>query len=142
MGGDGIVIHLTINALIEKCTAYSTGKITRTLLGTTSAIWNFDCDTCTVQFNEAYLSHTSAGSDAGDYDSDYYNKNVTIQYNYGHDADGYCVSVFGARVWTLTSTRSSAITYAPTMDGYEECLAGRLLLLHLERRLDSEFLGV
>jgi hypothetical protein len=49
-----------------------------------------------VQFNEAYLSHTPTNNDGGDYDSDYYNNNITIQYNYGHDADGYCVSVFGA----------------------------------------------
>ncbi len=96
VGGDGIVIHVTKNALIENCTAYNTGKTTLTSLGTPGAIWNWDCDTCTVQFNEAYLSHTPLNNDGGDYDSDYYNNNITIQYNYGHDADGYCVSVFSA----------------------------------------------
>jgi hypothetical protein len=96
VGGDGIVIHVAKNALIEKCTAYETGKITSAIVGTPSAIWNWDCDTCTVQFNEAYLSHTPIANDGGDYDSDYYNTNNTIQYNYGHDADGYCVSVFSA----------------------------------------------
>ena len=96
VGGDGIVIHITRNALIEKCTAYNTGQTTVTSIGTPSAIWNWDCDTCTVQFNEAYLSHTPTNHDGGDYDSDSNNNNITIQYNYGHDADGYCVSVFGA----------------------------------------------
>ena len=67
-----------------------------TSIGTPDAIWNWDCNTCTVQFNEAYFSHTPTNNDGGDYDSDYYNNNITIQYNYGHDADGYCVSVFGA----------------------------------------------
>ena len=59
VGGDGIVIHITTNALIEKCTAYNTGQTTVTSIGTPDAIWNWDCNTCTVQFNEAYFSHTS-----------------------------------------------------------------------------------
>ena len=96
VGGDGIVIHVTKNALIENSIAYNTGQITNASLGTPSAIWNWDCDTCTVQFNEAYLNHSPTTSDGGDYDSDYYNSNITIQYNYGHDTDGYCVSVFSA----------------------------------------------
>ena len=96
VGGDGIVIHIASNALIEKCTAYNTGQTTITSIGTPVAIWNWDCHKCTVQFNEAYLSHTPTNNDGGDFDSDYYNSDITIQYNYGHDADGYCVSVFGA----------------------------------------------
>jgi len=96
VGGDGIVIHITKNALIQNCTAYNTGQTALTSLGTPSAIWNWDCDTCTVQFNEAYLNHSPTSNDGGDFDSDYYNNNITIQYNYGHDADGYCVSVFSA----------------------------------------------
>ncbi len=109
VGGDGIVIHVTKNALIEKCTAYSTGETTLTSLGTPSAIWNWDCDTCTVQFNEAYLSHTPTDHDGGDYDSDFYNNNITIQYNYGHDADGYCVSVFSAE--GLDTNANTVIRY-------------------------------
>ncbi|MGO8791486.1 MAG: right-handed parallel beta-helix repeat-containing protein [Terriglobia bacterium] len=96
VGGDGIVVHIAKNALIENSTAYNTGQTTLTSLGTPGAIWNWDCDTCTVQFNEAYLSHSPTSQDGGDYDSDYYNNNNTIQYNYGHDADGYCLSVFSA----------------------------------------------
>ena len=96
VGGDGIVIHIATNALIEKCTAYNTGQTTVTSIGTPVAIWNWDCHNCTVQFNEAYLSHTPTNNDGGDFDSDYYDSDITIQYNYGHDADGYCVSVFGA----------------------------------------------
>ena len=96
VGGDGIVIHVTKNALIEKCAAHNTGLTPVTSIGTPGAIWNWDCDTCTVQFNEAYLNHSPTSHDGGDYDSDFYNNNITIQYNYGHDADGYCVSVFSA----------------------------------------------
>ena len=97
VGGDGIVIHVTKNAVIEHSVAYRIGLTKVTRVGTPSAIWNWDCDHCIVQYNEAYDTHTPDNlHDAGAYDSDFYNNDVTIQYNYGHDADGYCVAVFGA----------------------------------------------
>lgn len=97
VGGDGIVVHDTRNALIEHSTVYNTGLIKSSKLPTPNAIWNWDCDHCTVQFNEAYLTHTPGNRhDGAAYDSDYYNRDVTIQYNYAHDADGYCVAVFGS----------------------------------------------
>ena len=34
--------------------------------------------------------------DGGDYDIDVWNTNNIVQYNYGHDSVGYCVSVFTA----------------------------------------------
>jgi hypothetical protein len=34
--------------------------------------------------------------DGGDYDIDVWNNDNTVQYNYGHDSIGYCVSVFSA----------------------------------------------
>jgi peroxiredoxin len=97
VGGDGIVVHVTKNAVIENSVAYRIGLTKVTRVGTPSAVWNWDCDHALVQYNEAYDTHTPDNShDAGDYDSDFYNNDVTIQYNYGHDADGYCVAVFGA----------------------------------------------
>ncbi|MGH9404979.1 MAG: right-handed parallel beta-helix repeat-containing protein, partial [Terriglobia bacterium] len=97
VGGDGIVIHDTHHALIEHSVAYNTGLIKQSKLPTPNAIWNWDCDDCVVEYNEAYLTHTPGNRhDGAAYDSDYYNRNVTIQYNYAHDADGYCVAVFGS----------------------------------------------
>ena len=97
VGGDGIVIHVTKNAVIEHSVAYRIGLTKVTRVGTPSAIWNWDCDHAVVQYNEAYDTHTPDNHhDAGAYDSDFFNNDVTIQYNYGHDADGYCVAVFGA----------------------------------------------
>ncbi len=97
VGGDGIVIFVASHAKIEHSRATHTGQTTVTAVGTPSAIWTWDCHQCTVEYNEAGYNH-SPGSrhDGGDFDSDYYNRNTLIQYNYGHDSDGYCVSVFGA----------------------------------------------
>jgi len=97
VGGDGIVIHRTRNAMIENSVAYQIGLTRVTKVGTPSAIWNWDCDDCTVQYNEAYDTHTPGNlHDGGAYDSDNFNRDNTIQYNYAHDTDGYCVAVFGA----------------------------------------------
>lgn len=97
VGGDGIVIHRTRNAMIENSVAYRIGLTPVTSIGTPSAIWNWDCDHCTVQYNEAYDTHTPGNlHDAGAYDSDNFDRDITIQYNYAHDTGGYCVSVFGA----------------------------------------------
>lgn len=95
VGGDGIVIHNTTNALIQNSVVYNTGQTTVTSVGTPSGIWNYMCTSCTVQSNESYNNHSpDPPHDGGDYDSDAYNTNNIIQYNYGHDADGYCVAVF------------------------------------------------
>ncbi len=97
VGGDGIVIHETKNALIENSVAYRIGLTPVTSIGTPNAIWNWDCDHCVVQYNEAYDTHTPGSlHDGAAYDSDYFNHDVTIQYNYAHNADGYCIAVFGA----------------------------------------------
>jgi Right handed beta helix region len=97
VGGDGIVIFVVKHALIENSLAYRIGLAKVTRVGTPSAIWNWDCDHAVVQYNEAYDTHTPGNlHDAGAYDSDYFNHDLTIQYNYAHDTDGYCVAVFGA----------------------------------------------
>jgi len=97
VGGDGIVIHVTKNALIENSVAYRIGLTKVTRVGTPSAIWNWDCDDCVVQYNEAYDTHTPGNlHDGGAYDSDNFNRDNMIQYNYAHDTDGYCVAIFGA----------------------------------------------
>ncbi len=50
-----------------------------------------------MQNNESYSNQTwGQGYDGGDFDLDYYNTSNIVQYNYGHDSAGYCISVFGA----------------------------------------------
>jgi hypothetical protein len=93
--GDGIVLFLCQNGLIERCAAWRTGQQPTETIGTPNAIWTWMCNECLVQFSESWLS-SSPGVDGGAFDIDWGNRNNTVQHNYGHDGKGYCVSVFGA----------------------------------------------
>ncbi|HSB17106.1 MAG TPA: redoxin domain-containing protein [Bryobacteraceae bacterium] len=93
--GDGIILFQVSNGLIEKCVTWNTGMEPTQTIGTPNAIWTWKCNTCTVQFNEGFFAD-SPGVDGGVYDIDWGNENNIIQYNYAHDSQGYCASVFGA----------------------------------------------
>jgi hypothetical protein len=93
--GDGIIVFSANNVLIENNVTYDTGNEPVETIGTPNAIWTWDCTDCVVQFNESYLA-SSPGWDGGAFDIDYYSSNTTVQYNYGHDNDAYCVSVFAS----------------------------------------------
>jgi hypothetical protein len=54
-----------------------------------------------VQLNESYNAH-SPDIDGGAYDIDWATNRNLYQYNYGHDCDGYCISIFGAGGGTTT----------------------------------------
>ncbi|MBE5871087.1 MAG: hypothetical protein E7294_07505 [Lachnospiraceae bacterium] len=51
-----------------------------------AAIWMWDCDNVTMQYNEA--AHTESTQDGMAFDSDYGNQNILYQYNYSHDNKG------------------------------------------------------
>lgn len=93
--GDGIVVFHAKNALIETSLVHNVGKNPSGAVGTPNGIWMWWCDTCTVQSNEVY-NMASPGVDGGAFDIDYWSVNNIIQYNYGHDNQGYCLAVFGA----------------------------------------------
>ena len=101
--GDGIVLFEVNNGLIETSVAWNTGKVTSTSVGAPNGIWSWRCGNCIVQFNEGYRT-ASPGSDGGVYDIDWGSSDSTVQYNYAHDAQGYCVAVFGAESTTTNST--------------------------------------
>jgi len=92
---DGIFVGSVTNALIENNVGFETGSQPYHENHTPNAIWNFGSGSVVFQFNEAYQNH-SPDVDGGAFDADYSSNNTTYQYNYGHDNDGYCVSVFGA----------------------------------------------
>jgi hypothetical protein len=97
VGGDGILVMTASNVLLQNNVTYHTGLCSACTGSTPGALWEWFCHTCTVQGNESYANSTwGQGYDGGDFDIDYYNTNNTVQYNYGHDSAGYCVSVFGA----------------------------------------------
>ena len=91
--GDGIIVFSSNDVLIENNVAYETGKEPTETIGTPNAIWTWDCSRCVVQFNEAYKAH-SPSWDGGAFDIDYYSSETTVQYNYGHDNDSYCLAIF------------------------------------------------
>jgi len=93
VAGDGIILYQVNNGTLQNNLDYNTGLAATATVGTPNAIWEWECGACTVQSNEAYLSH-SPGVDGGAFDIDYGSTSNILQYNYGHDNDTYCMSVF------------------------------------------------
>jgi hypothetical protein len=93
--GDGIVVFNSHDAVIAHSLTWHTGMQHQETIGTPNAIWTWRCIDCVVEDNEAFLAD-SPGVDGGAFDIDYGNRHNTVRRNYGHDTDGYCVSVFGA----------------------------------------------
>jgi hypothetical protein len=101
--GDGIVLYQVEDGLIEKSAAWLTGLQPKETVGTPNGIWTWRCRRCTVQFTEGFFTD-SPGVDGGVYDIDWGNEDNVVQHNYGHDAQGYCLSVFGAAKETTTNS--------------------------------------
>ena len=100
--GDGIILFRVKNGLIDNSITWDTGMQETQTIGTPNAIWTWMCRGCTVRRNEAFLSD-SPGVDGGAFDIDYGNVDNTVEDNYGHDTQGYCVAVFGAG-WTTVNS--------------------------------------
>lgn len=105
--GDGIVLFNVENGLIEKSAAWLTGLQPTQTIGTPNGIWTWRCRNCTVQLTEGFWID-SPGVDGGVYDIDWGNDDNIVQQNYGHDAQGYCASVFAA---SKEVTTNSVIRY-------------------------------
>ena len=100
--GDGIVLFRDSHSSIRTSAAWEIGMQPTQDVGTPDAIWVWTCNTCVVADNEAYLTD-SPGVDGGAYDIDWDNQRDTIERNYAHDTQGYCISVFGAGYVTSDS---------------------------------------
>lgn len=93
IGGTGIHITCAENAIIENNLTYRAAKeagVGVELWRTTGAV---------IQENESFdihPIHSGSTNDNGAFDIDYYNKDVIIQHNYGHDSAGYGIIVLGA----------------------------------------------
>jgi len=93
--GDGIILFRDSDGLIETSTAWQTGMQPTQDIGTPNAIWTWTCTDCTVRDNEAFLTD-SPGVDGGAYDIDWDDTRNTVERNYAHDTQGYCIAVFAA----------------------------------------------
>lgn len=91
--GDAIVLYQVNTGLLANNVAYNTGLIPTDVVGTPNGIWEWECGNCTVEYNEAYTQH-SPSWDGGGFDIDFGSSGNILQYNYGHDNDGYCIAVF------------------------------------------------
>jgi hypothetical protein len=105
--GDGIVLFQVEDGLIEKSAAWLTGLQPLQTIGTPNGIWTWRCRRCTVRLTEGFFTD-SPGVDGGVYDIDWGNEDNVVEYNYGHDAQGYCLSVFAA---AQEITRNSIVRY-------------------------------
>lgn len=101
--GDGIVMFQVEDGVIETSAAWLTGLQPRETIGTPNGIWTWRCRSCSVQVTEGFYVD-SPGVDGGVYDIDWGNENNIVQYNFGHDAMGYCMSVFGANEETTANS--------------------------------------
>jgi hypothetical protein len=100
--GDGIILFRVKDGLIDASAAWHTGMQPTQTIGTPNAIWTWMCSDCVVSNNEAFLTD-SPGVDGGAFDIDYGNSRNSVIGNFGHDTQGYCISVFAAGYVTLDS---------------------------------------
>jgi hypothetical protein len=95
VAGDGIVLFSVEDGVIERSAAWLTGLQPVQTIGTPNAIWTWTCRRCVVRQTEGFFID-SPGVDGGVYDIDFGDDDNVVEDNYGHDAMGYCVAVFGA----------------------------------------------
>ncbi|HEY1502133.1 MAG TPA: right-handed parallel beta-helix repeat-containing protein [Acidobacteriaceae bacterium] len=93
--GDGIILFRVRGGVIDASTAWLIGQQPTQNVGTPNAIWTWSCTDCTVRNNESFLTE-SPGVDGGAYDIDWATTRNTVERNYAHDTQGYCIAVFGA----------------------------------------------
>ncbi len=97
--GMGMTLFVVNNGLMQNNVVHNTGQCPPNPgcgADTPGGLMDLACNNCMMQNNESYSIQDWSPWDGGDYDVDVWNTNNTVQYNYGHDSVGYCVSVFSA----------------------------------------------
>ena len=106
VAGDGILLARVTDGVLEHNVAWYTGMQETQTIGTPNAIWEWRCSDCRVAYNEGFFTD-SPGVDGGVFDIDYGDENNVVEHNFGHDSQGYCVSVFGAEGQAGNTTDST-----------------------------------
>ncbi|MGA3372092.1 MAG: right-handed parallel beta-helix repeat-containing protein [Terracidiphilus sp.] len=99
LSGIGITLFVVTNGLMQNNVVHNTGQCPLNPgcgSNTPGGLMDLYCHTCFIQNNEAYAIQDWSPWDGGDFDIDVWNTDNIVQYNYGHDSAGYCVSVFSA----------------------------------------------
>jgi len=68
------------------------------------SVWVWNSTNMTMEWNESYSNSSWGAYDGGGMDIDTYNTNVTAEYNYLHDNQGYCICVLGTGGVTTTNS--------------------------------------
>ena len=109
IGGDGIVMQYTQNGLAQNNVAYDTSARPN---GDNAAIWVWNADNVTFQYNEAYATHKLP--DNGDgmaWDADYGTDGTIYQYNYSHDNAGGMAMFCGCGDLAGAATTNATFRY-------------------------------
>src|SRR5215469_3045842 len=125
--GDGIILFRDQDSSIRTSAAWQTGMQPTETTGTPNAIWTWTCTDCVVADNEAYLTD-SPGVDGGAYDIDWDNTRNTVDRNYAHDTQGYCVAVFAAGYTTSESAVRNNLCIANGLSPRLSALQGAVYL--------------
>ena len=86
IGGDGIVVQMNKNALVEYNTVSDTANIPN---GSNAGVWAWNADGTTFQYNEVFETKKLPGNNDGNaFDVDFGTNDTLFQYNYSHDNEG------------------------------------------------------
>ncbi len=104
---NGIIVRVARRPILEynilqECAKDSSGN----------AMFAFNCDSATMQYNEAFLTRYNDGDvDAGGFDADYRCKKTIIQYNYSHDNEYGGIVIVSDGSGTSTFNDSAIVRY-------------------------------
>lgn len=89
IGGDGIFIIGTVNAIMEWNTVYHINTNPPKVIQCNAGIWPQASNNCLIQFNESAHAYKPDGiGDSQGFDVDYNCNDTILQYNYSHDNGG------------------------------------------------------
>jgi hypothetical protein len=102
VGGQGILLLQVRNGMIQNNVVYNTGLCSGCNFSSGGIVY-VSCQKCVMQNNESYANKTPVTLyDGGDFDLED-SIDSMVQYNYGHDSAGYCLSHFPGSYTTPTN---------------------------------------
>ena len=96
--GNGIVMAMIDDLLIEQCEAYRNGADNRCTAGGPVGIWVWMCKNAVIQYCVSHDNYAGLTKDGGGFDIDGGASNCTLQYNYSYNNEGagYLLAEYGA----------------------------------------------
>lgn len=99
-GGDGIVVQMNRNALVERNTVIGAANRAN---GSNAALWGWNSDGTVFQFNDVSATHKLSDNNDGEaFDADFGTQGTVYQYNFSHSNDGGMVLYCGCAAGGLS----------------------------------------